>query len=690
MPEIPLNQLLKNHIAERVTLVKHRLLSAHYQSRWSVVGLQQIINRLFMLLQKRCVIVLLEKTDGLGYRIVHHTCLDPFWKHDFEKYLKDNLYRNVLADDNRLDKHIILDEKKLSQWKIQKTDDTGRTFYEKSNIKDFLIDFYESKFFMLHEATSNKDKDPFVDIEKRSFLPISIKEHPFLWKLAKEFNTALKNPRLQNSFKNGKIDENVSFKLEDWESGQIRIESPQDLTKDWPGDVSWPEKPKPKKEIDGYEGEYNFFEDHFHKIKTVFNYEYKRIRNSPLLTGENNIPNIFFSIRTYSQKEKRFRYNSNERLYSHSTRLLIPDAQREDLKTAFQSFGDKYQYGANEKRPRIKDVKENQIYDDFFWENLKRSGGIDEILDTLEKPYGLQSRAMSDGIFESGYVNIRVSPLVFGGTNRFEQDLLDSLKTPENKKQSLDYQAAVYLHYMLLILYSQRNDISAESVNDFSILLMPCNVGGSPFFCVGFVFENNDKSETERNDEEIMTHEEKMHQSWLDKYHVYYSIRHFFLMGVRNSIEDLYLNAIKSVYEDNQKQIIYNISNNVSYDPEDVCHALNPKFKLLSRVYPFEYIAFKAIYLNDEQQPMIDVNLYDGIEQAEESGFIHHYLEHEIFKVCLHKNPFFVRYFSVDRSISNERFKETLSDAFKNFRQELISEIQKARLKNEIEKSKLH
>jgi len=623
-------------IAERITLVKNSLLSAHYQNRWSDVGLQQIINRILLLILERRVAVILEKIQRVeggetktdGYKILHHSCLDPFWHKDFEDYIENTLYKNLISQNKNSDGCLVIDCKKLDDPKINR---------ENIEIEDCLIPFCGDKYFMFHRVCSTQDKDPSLEIDTRTFPPVSKNDDPILSALAEELESALKNQNIADYFiHNDKINNETIFrKYGERHEAKISKALSEQLKQDWPDEGT------------GY-----FKGTRFEEMKKIFDREYQKIRRSALLTGKKaeSVPNIFFSIRTFSQQACRFDdgKNNERKLYPYGVRLIIPDTQRADLKEGFKRF--RNEYGASNKRLRLKDAGGEYI-DDYFWEKLGygegNDEGIDEILDTLASPYGICARGMSDTVFMSGYINIKEDPFSFGATNRLEKSEL------EKGYDSNDYRISVYFHYMLLMIFLQKNKLPAEKKQkeNLFVLLIPGNVGGSPFFCTGFVFKREGQQD---------------HQSWLDSYHFYHSIRHYLIRSIRRKIRTLYLDEIQNIYENKQDDFLDNLVNEDTFRPDEVCNRLNRAFKELSRVYPFQYIKFKYV-------PKAEQLSYQ--KKHAPLSFLKYVGSNISFAVHANDNPFFVSHIDSDQFLGGERIEDCLLEADSKLKAKLAVKI---------------
>lgn len=619
---------LEKQVVERVFLVKNSLLSSHYQNRWSIVGIKQIINRFFLLLQRRCVIVVLEKVENTGYKIVHHTCFDPFWKNDFESYLVKKQYKNLLLDDS--EEHdfknlIIIDQNKLSNPRINKNGFV---------IENYCIQFYPNRYFMIHEMKSNKDLDLKVQNEERNFPLVHIKQDGFLSRLAAEFEESMvSNERMGKFFRRENIDGRVLNKEKEWSEHKIIRSLPYDLKQDWSDIPS------------------DFFENHFQKLREIFNVEYQKMSGSPLLSGR-YCPNIIFSIRNFSQDSFRFceKRHNKKGAYAHNIRMLIPDKQKEDFKYAFSKLKEKY--SAYIDSPGFKGAEEQNIDDLFFWKLLKKPGGIDEILEILEAPFESYIRSMADAVFESGNVNIKEGPFTFGATNRLEE------KELEKKSESPGYRRSVCFHYLLLILCGKVDNLfkikKKEEKEKLYVFLNPGYVGGTPLFCTGFVFTQKDEEE---------------HKCWLDNYHFYHSFSHYLVRGIRSRIRDLYLEEIKGVYLSMQNYIVEGIINKKRFEPEEVCNVLNKKFRILSRVYPFVFLEFGVI--RSEKHHMY----LENIKEWHPCFLLHYMKSRAYFIVRIRENSFFPCLLEGASFLSKHQLQESILEADERMREEVLYRI---------------
>lgn len=627
-------------IKECVSLIKHTLYSAYYQNRWPVVDLKQIISRLSMLIQERCVIVLLEVQEDIGYTILNHSCLDPFWKDDFEKYIKYNLYQSVISQYYPSDKLIVLDKDKAKSFEIEIGNGKERSKYC-IDIRDYLIKFHYDKYFMIHKMGSTKDDYPDEPDDTRYFDPIPVSRSGNIRKtnkLDKNLSRVLlelskqlaydhkKNKRIKDIFNSRELSKMISDKRIEWKNHKIIRKLPE------------------RKNLESYIGADNveeFLNPHFEEIRKIFGKEYKKIRESPLLNDAEHIPNIVFFVRSFSQNTTRF-YNS----YHYSVRVLIPEEQRKDLRIAFKNLADKYS-NTPKNRPKISDASGNNIDDDFFWDliNEPDGKGIEDLFKLLDKPNQLYARSMSDSVFESGYINIKNGPFKFGGESRLEKKELDK------KSESEGYRRSVCFHHLLSSVLSPQSDkLSA----DFSVLLAPNFIGGSPFSCTGFVFEH--KHEKDDKHKDILPL-----RSWMDNYHFYYSICHYLTLSLRNSLMTLYLYEIRKIYENKQDTILNKIVNGETFHKEEICELLNPRLETLCRIYPFGHIELRPEIDSQIKSYNFEIEGYAGGNAS--------------LLVYIHDNPFFIRNIAGGPFLGETKIKKCLIIANQNLEKKLMNKF---------------
>ncbi len=632
---------------ERVTLVKHSLFSAYYQNRFPVVDLRQLINRLTMLLQERCVIVMLEKEENVGYRILFHTCLDPFWKDDFEEFIEKTLFKEVISKDHSSSENlIILDEKKSESFEFEIAEEEKKY---RLDIKDYLIEFRDGMYFMIHEMYSPRDEDPAAK-DNRRFLPIRIKDNKSLSYLSERLHyekEALRDPIINKIFGDEELRKVILGKVKYWKNKKfVRTTLPVDL--DIYSNLVTDE----------------YFNYHFKKISNIFNQEYINIQKSHLLTSQNTIPNIIFFVREFAQKELRFkREQDSERYYPYRIRILIPEEQKKDLRNGFIKLKELKNNSDNiiefGEYLSVKNVRD----DSFFWELLNKEptyeekDGIDDILKIIEEPNKLYARSMSDASFDSGYVNIKEGPFTFRGESRLEKNELDL------ESESDGYRRSICIHYAFLVFSLRKNTSTISKNKQFQILTVPGSIGGSPFFCAGFVYPLIKKEEKEKQPE----YQRKHHRMWLNNFHFYHTIYHYLIFNMRTKITRLYLDEVQSIFENEQDIILDNIVNNRPFNKKYICDLLNPKLHILCRTYPFSLITFSEKLDNQLTDNIFILDDYAGGDCP--------------LAVHIHDNPFFLNQIASGRILRDIRIFECIKAANYVLKRRLIDKIQVKRLK---------
>ena len=383
----------------------------------------------------------------------------------------------------------------------------------------------------------------------------------------------------------------------------------------------------------------SFFESHYREILSIFDREYQRISDSPLLKPEGQaLPDIIFFLKQYSQTEKRYRGpygNHPEGCYRHSVRTIIPRQKREHLRKAFlmlarSEVDEEHAYLAKDrgkpidlfflkkdKDPQKKDA--NVRGDAFLWQLLvdaeDREANIDLIINEMCAPFGPKARSMSDPVLETGYVQIKQDPFADGGSHRLEQDIVKSIMAhPDMKADALprDYKRLVYYHYAM----SMMAPIPHEGM--LSAILVPGHVGGAIWFCTGFLSRPNAQNSQ---------------SCWLDNYHFYHSICLYIVRGVRHKVRALYLQHIQKVYISSTRLFAENIAHKKSFKPHALAKVLNPELEKLTRVYPFCKVEFLNVPANDT----------DSFKEQHigQFNFFHKFLGVWNYAVVLSENPFF-------------------------------------------------
>ncbi len=520
------NPLNEDGMQERAILIRNDLLSANYQNRSPKVGIGQVLNRLLMFLQEPYVIVIVAQSKKANkYQILYHTLLDPLWKSDFEKFLIDK--KNGVG---------ILEE----DW----------IYIDCQKYKKSIFHIFDKEYFMFFKIEF-KSHIPHYKIIRQSDKNQSDEVNA----LEKLFNEKTKQLYLSEN-----LSEQFHSKKKYWEQGKIIISDKFASDYDSLDNKDYDE----------------IIKENFEGISRIFNEEYKRIWNSPLLfQNKNEPPNIIFFLKHYIQDKPRY-HGKNGKLegcYKYNVRVIIPDMQKEHIRSALQKL-------SKRNAKTIDKDKKFPGHDDFFWEEIKSDEGIDNMLRIMESSFQSNARSLSDPTLSSGYVHINHSPFPDDGSHRLEN-------TEWNKGEtSNDYRRLVYYHYVMSMMASITGKLSAITV--------PGSVGGSTWFCMTFL-SRSDQDKQER---------------WLDNYHFYHSICHYTIRGIRKKIKNKYLEVIKNIYSqyvikiiDRYIRTINESNDNRNIDVQkDICDGINYGLSMMARIYPFSKIQFRYIHGNNKEK----------------------------------------------------------------------------------------
>jgi len=581
-------QLSKKEVQERAILIRNDLLSANYQNRYLQTGIRQVLNRLLVCLQEPYVIVILSKSEKKDkYQILYHTFFDPLWKDHFENFLIDE-EKGI----GKLEEDWIYVDRKKYKKSIFK-------IFDKEYIMLFKVDFSLNipRFIIRIRKQLEHDKK-FDEVSAlKSLLTEKTKQLYLSENLSGQFRSK------ENCWKNGKII--INDKCSNYQHNKLNDE---------------------------------IIKKQFEEISRIFNEEYKRILDSPLLSPSGkNPPNIIFFLKNYIQDQPRY-HGKNGKLkgcYTYNVRVVIPDMQKDNIRHTLQALSeceiktkgdDKYfkfpiytvsKDGEKCIYEKTGKEEENKIFpgdDSFFWEEIKTPEGREKIIGVMESSFGIKARSLSDPTLSSGYVYINHNPFSNGGTNRLEDSEKDKGKDSDNYRRLVSY------HYIMSLMASADGDISGITV--------PGSVNGSTWFCMTFLSKNN-QDEQER---------------WLDNYHFYHSICHYTIRGIRRRLKNRYLEAIGEIYfnyigsvvtkyieKSNNELKNKAIGDNYIDFQKDVCDYINNDLLIMARIYPFNALEFTVMPRNSNKFP------------EKENDFYHEILSRFKCLVVIKDNPFFIR-----------------------------------------------
>lgn len=588
---------------ERGLLLCNSIAIENYRDRGEKQGVRGFLNRLQLLMQEPMVVAVLsevtispdesEKFAGKHFRVLFHTMLDPLWKEQFEIRLRDEEFQGFTLND-----YFYLPFAK-AKGKVIKIHNDHHALFFRMDLKN--IDTNTRLPFILYNEHDN--------VSLREFLK-HFREDSIL-------HNALVSDGLSLEF-----DKRASDKH--WQNGRIILREPDtDLSYDFGLSGLDPQAAS------------CFYSDCHNKISEIFNVCYQKVYKSSLIKlNDLQPPNLMFAVRFFDSTEKRFSGSgARDPLYPYGVRAVIPELQRQDFLHSLNLLGDL------QKDHRFRDFwrnKESGVFhfpkplsrsrkycdltskdfpqggnhrfmgsDEFFWEMLNSSGGVESIVEEMKLPYSLEARPLSDIVFSGGFV--RIAPEPYAASRGVRLNYSACIRGP----QSADYRRTVYYHYLM--------SMAARGGGSVSSLLVPGIVNGTPWFSMGYYFSSG----------------EREHQRWLNCYHFYHSVARSFIRGIRIRLRKLYLDELTRIYASAVRVSL----------PRDHPHLMlekypgmvNPYFRLLCRVYPYDLVQLE--FLAKERYP----DLLELKEDEREQG-VHELVlsgQRFYFRVYTQANPYF-------------------------------------------------
>lgn len=556
---------------ERVSLIRHSLLSTRYQNRHHKVGISQLLNRFFALLQDYTIIVVLEgnKYDSQEFKIIYHTMQDPVWQKDFEAFLENK-------GEKRGD-HIY--------WKAK---DCSKDVHPIHRTK--LFAFYHADFRSLDRTPYGAP--PFIPYDEAEL------EESFITDLLDEFHR--ENTLLHELYFNEELNERFKDREECWENGHynprlLSISDPRPISEI----IKFSSPPNIIKSILGnaYEGGWpnGFFKQQDQKIEGLFNDLYKTIHDSPLLhkytdhDQQESLPNIIFSARRFTQEELRYKGKPEVKKahYPYRSRTYLSEKQKEKISTLFKKL----------KKSDIPKDRKFDGKDDFFWEEIKNEK-FDYIFNIVEMPEGLNARCLSDMAYAGGFVWVSDNPYGTQGRDRLDQDIWEQANRKTNKVISDDYKRLVYHHYIDFVI--------APTGSKPSVMLVPIQVGAAAWGCISYVLNPD---------------EDSRHDRWIDGYHFYHSISFHLVKEVRRQLKQLYFSAVQEIYYYLSLGLSDRVKNTDEKFIDEFSKLFNKCTHELCRIYPFKQVKLARASSDDFGNIMPVLNKYEHKISLEENLF---------------------------------------------------------------------
>lgn len=553
---------------EKITLIKHSLLSAIYQNRHEKVEIWQLLNRFLALIQDHVVIVVLSKQEEQNrYKIIYHTMFDPVWQNEFEKELQrkgevegDHIYWSNEYCESGNNSYILHETKRFAFF-IANFSHNDRGSYDPPVFELCSEDKLEEYCIpdLLREFSSNDEHAP----RKKQTL-------------------------LNNLYLSEKLNDKFQYREQFWEKGNYNarklysdetrhVESLIEFDKFLPETLKAVKAVYPKWPQDYFKIQHSI-------ISSIFEKTFNDIKDSPIFFTESTLhtgnllihdppTNVIFSIRSFSTDRMRYRGKSDSPHYPYEVRTFLPDSQKKQLRNVLGSL----------KKENIPESRLFNGNDSFFWDHLEK-GEIDEIFNIIESPEGETARALSDMVFTSGFVRVSDSPFRTKGINRLDKHVWE--KAQEGIMTD-DYKRLVCHHYLGYVMVPIAKQLSA--------FLVPVQVSGTPWGCLAFFYDSGNNDNT--------------HKRWVQNYHYYFSLSDHVFSDIRSRLKMLFLASIEELYGLLVNYFFGTASEKKFPDDKSVfASTFNQCAKIVARMYPFDLVILGGISLKESSASYKVVN----------------------------------------------------------------------------------
>lgn len=317
--------------------------------------------------------------------------------------------------------------------------------------------------------------------------------------------------------------------------------------------------------------------------------------SAPLLSKHGKVPsNILFFLRFYGKTKrernrKAFDDADQTTPYPYSLRLLIPENQKRDFRTAFDNMRQKsdqqwvYSYRDGVTGETVRETHDecaNAAHREWFWSQIKRDNGIESFLNILETPFGEGTRALPDPAISSGFVYFL--PGIFGKNLHTRLSKDESAKDIKND-DAVDLRRVVILEYLLSAISpslqgetdAQGQPLKARDV--IGSMTVPLRLASRTYMAL--VFTTVMKSQGD----EI----EQSHEHFHKNVFFFADIARHSLQRLRHMGKEKYLEQITDIF--------YTVTNDwlersLEVDLRELEDAINERFAFLTRYWPFPRI----------------------------------------------------------------------------------------------------
>ena len=586
----------------RIDLVVSLIQTNFSKNDWNRVSARQIINRLLVLFQKPTTILLYQKLPHTGstyWKLIYHSHHDYAYQDEFEKTILRK------SPDNPPMRHreiIGLNQGKRAIY-YQLSDDPAESKFPKHPIEISGDGDGLGYGYILTTVEGAPNNRELKLLKKRS------DEYTLLEKLWKSL---LSNPysksigieqRLIHTFEK-------AFYKEDG--------------------LPYPNIPKLEEKNPSINKDetqqFRSFLDQQCKIITddLFNTIYEHISFDPTITNRGKLPvNIFFSHRYYDQAKYRDRSNSPNsskiNTYPYSLRFVLPRKQEADLlktlriiKNNNKSIGtrdyypDEWHYPYKEWDGFSNTVSFRQYFHptgrNWFWNTIRKRGGIKEFLQIIQKPFGKHTRGLPDPPLASGFLHLRPNIYSRGGLERIADSMTGN---DELNIESPDVQRMVIMYYIFCAAAPVTENKEISKNRDYmGMFIVPLRTGGKTYMTIGSIIPMLNNGLSIENNEEY----------FLRNYYLYADISQKAERILRRKSRSLYLFQIRKIftYEITRPFIqLVRSEESIPVPIDQIAKEVNKKYDWLCRAWPYDKIQVEFLEGAPDTDNPCHIQIYD-------------------------------------------------------------------------------
>lgn len=606
---------LSDEEKELVSLVVDQLYELFTRKRWFRISIRQWINRLLLLYQRPLTILVYQRTKGRWsgrWARAFHSHRDYAYHERFESFLEGFHEPSVPFSKEKTEQRVFCLKEGLEPHPIPLPKDDGNEFGllligQKQILKNPGLSLHSPNVdFCLLRPSDGPDhlrkEYVFLDALWSRFLGTRYAEHVGVV------------PRMLAN-------------LEDIFETNTNIEAPEldELPKFGEGNLF----------LDG-ENQNRFLEEQIDLIRNrVVKKIYETHARTPLISPDGTPQNIFVYMRYYGPDETRNRssFSRQESRYPYpfSLRLMLPDAQVNDLRHTFEQIRDeaercdggktwKYVYYDINKEPptrKEKPLKESDVrgYADWFWTTLKKERGIDYLIAALMEARGQGTRSMADPALSAGFLHFR--PGLF--TQNFYVYLSED-EVSKGVEHSADLQRAVIMHYLFSAATASR-----EVTLPLGAMIMPLRVGTRSWMAFVHITameeaqggDERPEAGRKQGTEECAVPSAnctKHHEQALHNIYLYSAVQQQAVQRIREAGKREYLKQIEEIFTGAVKAWL-----DGDYAMARLDAIVNERFNWLCRVWPFPLIAIQLRRHHIDSDEDTEFNVLPFLEKGKAS-----------------------------------------------------------------------